>query len=236
MTSWAFGYDGMDYETARGHAADALQEFYDSAVANGNRVSQYLGPQINRSAGYITTYDLSQAPPRTPEETALVLSGTPATQGLPAEVACCLTAYSDRNIPRHRGRVFIGPLADGAIAAWVGGDLDVRPDPTFRETLRQAGARLSRYGSVTLAGEGTFAWSILSPTDEVARQVTHGWIDNAFDTQRRRGVQPTQRQLWNAGYMAPEDINWAQAQYHEFAVIPTPTLRDMLEQLLPWGW
>jgi hypothetical protein len=36
-------------------------------------------------------------------------------------------------------------------------------------------------------------WVIYSPTDDTARQVAAGWIDNEWDTQRRRQSKPVSR-------------------------------------------
>jgi hypothetical protein len=39
---------------------------------------------------------------------------------------------------------------------------------------------------------------VWSQVDQFAVEVDNGWIDNAFDTQRRRGQQVSTKTLWNA--------------------------------------
>jgi hypothetical protein len=41
-------------------------------------------------------------------------------------------------------------------------------------------------------------WVVWSEADQDAGSVFDGWIDNAFDTQRRRGVQASSRTTWVA--------------------------------------
>jgi hypothetical protein len=36
-------------------------------------------------------------------------------------------------------------------------------------------------------------WVVYSPTDDAYHEVANGWVDNAWDTQRRRGYKPTSR-------------------------------------------
>jgi hypothetical protein len=36
-------------------------------------------------------------------------------------------------------------------------------------------------------------WVAYSPTADEANQITNGWVDNAWDTQRRRGLYYSQR-------------------------------------------
>jgi hypothetical protein len=43
---------------------------------------------------------------------------------------------------------------------------------------------------------GNNDWCVWSVADQIAVPVANGWIDNAFDVQRRRGVDYTSRTLW----------------------------------------
>jgi hypothetical protein len=43
--------------------------------------------------------------------------------------------------------------------------------------------------------ETTWSLAVYSVADAVAREVTNGWVDNAWDTQRRRGIDATARTL-----------------------------------------
>lgn len=121
----------------------------------------------------------------------------PAATAMPNEVAVCLSFHGDylsdtefgaggatRPRARHRGRVFIGPIASASI------DLDAttkEPAPSFG--TRAAIAEAAKH----LMGDATWTWSVWSRTRGLLDSVVAGWVDNAFDVQRRRGNQPTDR-------------------------------------------
>jgi hypothetical protein len=184
---------------------NALNEFYASdteqvtnqQVAGERAIINYFGPQIdpgNLHTGKL--YDLADAKPRQP-----ILEWNPnlveiGDTSFPAEVAVCCSYYADSesgdNEARRRGRVFLGPLA--AVSATQGLD-DARVNPAFAQVIAKAATRLAN----------STGWCIYSPTtdnegatlDESAYLVSGGWVDNAFDTQRRRGMRATSRVMWN---------------------------------------
>jgi len=43
---------------------------------------------------------------------------------------------------------------------------------------------------------GGWDWVVYSPTNGNTVNVDNGWVDNAFDTQRRRGLAVTARTNW----------------------------------------
>ncbi|MCA1705407.1 MAG: hypothetical protein LC808_19980, partial [Actinobacteria bacterium] len=84
--------------------------------------------------------------------------------------------------------VYIGPLGSNAGAITNG---DLRPIVGLRNTLVGAATYLRDANNV----EATWsAYSKLAPLDTGA--VIGGWIDDAFDTQRRRGLDPTKKDPW----------------------------------------
>lgn len=90
---------------------------------------------------------------------------------------------------RHTGRISLGPLTLAALAT-EGTDNQVRPATAFIDCALAAAEGLSD----DLAGlpEPT-AWCVWSRKDGVLREVVQAEMDNAFDTQRRRGAQATAR-------------------------------------------
>jgi hypothetical protein len=60
-----------------------------------------------------------------------------------------------------------------------------RPAAAFTTALAAAGKRL--------ADRVDTAWAVYSTVDLVARTITNGWADNAFDTMRKRGAGPSAR-------------------------------------------
>jgi hypothetical protein len=168
---------------------DALQpiETYMSSVLNGQRV--------------LTFYDLNDPQPRAPLTTIsqgyIVNTGS---QALPSEVALVLsfqaTRVSGDPQARRRGRIYIGPLNQSAVATDSAGD--ARPASAFITAMTQVGSLLAN--DVALAD---LPWAVFSPTALAAGEgdlawasVVDGWVDNAFDTQRRRGASATARTTW----------------------------------------
>jgi hypothetical protein len=128
-------------------------------------------------------------------------SFTPRTLigGLPDEVACCL---SYRHFPydaginpqSQRGRIYFGPLNPDAFEGSGGGDewnTPPRPATAFKNILAAAASDLED------ANDADNTWIVYSRVLDQGFAVTDGWIDNAFDTQRRRGVAATARTLWS---------------------------------------
>ncbi len=106
---------------------------------------------------------------------------------LPTEVAACLSYVADRNLPRNRGRIYLGPLGTNALVTSAG---RVLVSPAFRTALRESAARLQG------ANGQSISWHLYSTVANQMKLITGGWVDDAFDTQRRRGTAPTVRETW----------------------------------------
>ena len=125
-------------------------------------------------------YNPEDAEPRQPRIYTGELPGNSAN-ALPEEVACCLSYYTDRNVPRKRGRLFIGPLSTSALVAGA------HPNPELTQLMFNFADSLSELGSVNVD------WQMVSKAANTRQRIEQTWIDNAFDTQRRRGPEPTSR-------------------------------------------
>lgn len=169
--------------------ATRLQVFYEQMAP---RMSSVLnGP------GKVTLYDFSDAKPRIPRYT-LSFPHSPGSTALPSEVALCLS-FRAANAPgvnpaRRRGRVFLGPFGTGQVGTMVLG-ADSRPAQTNVDQILAAAKIMAR------GGAGTFRLAIYSPTtgavsgqdDQAWNDATEFWIDDAWDTQRRRGATASKR-------------------------------------------
>jgi len=126
---------------------------------------------------------LNAAGPNFQKDYAFPGGGAPG----PAEVALCLSYATvdnpDASLPRRRGRIYVGPLAASAMNA-------NRPDPTMRDFILDFGERLAQVG----IGTGT-TWKMHSKIDNVYAKIESIWCDDAWDTQRRRGLSPTLREV-----------------------------------------
>lgn len=129
----------------------------------------------------VKLYDLDDPKPR-PEKAHVVRNAGsfPATSG-PREVACCLSFYADRNLPRNRGRIFL---------PWflLGGSVGTRP------TSQQMGMALSLYNGFKNLGGTDIEWCVYSRADNQHKKVTNGFVDDEWDVIRSRGLKPTTRQ------------------------------------------
>lgn len=167
----------------------ALDAFYN--VANGGAATSIvarLSPVINPALTEYRVYDLGQAVPRTPDILPATW-GTTGGAGQPSEVAACISYYAGTNVPRKRGRVFIGPLSTAILGSTGAGASDVLIDSSFVNTLKQAALNL-------LNTSENIEWTQYSRVANVMSAVTAGWVDNAFDIQRRRGAPGTIRETW----------------------------------------
>ena len=150
-------------------------------------IDQLLGSSLTLTGHECKMYRMSDPEPRSPVyESEFGLSTTGTTQ-LPTEVSVCVSFQGSKvsGLPqsRRRGRIFMGPIANTATGT------DGR--------LTNANAILfGDFGQSLLdssTANSNYDWAVYSPTNGTAVNVVDGWVDNEFDTQRRRGRIATQR-------------------------------------------
>lgn len=160
----------------------ALRDFYNSWRGD-------LSSTIAVNGHRMRFYDLADPEPRAPVyDVNWNLSGSVGSNTLPQEVSICLSFQGDRisgvSQARRRGRLYLGPLRSAVVDTSTG-----RPTSSFLEVIQLAGNGL--LADSNAAAE--WSWVIRSQRDNANVPVTNGWVDNAFDTQRRRGLTPTSR-------------------------------------------
>jgi hypothetical protein len=188
VNTWGFEITQTPATDAHPVIEGHLKTFYD-AWAN------YRGALHAWTLARAKWYDLSQPKPRAPiRDQNLALSSAVQTTTLPTEVALCFsfqgTRISGLKQARRRGRVYLGTLATVAQSSSSG-----RPAAALLTALVTAGSALA---AACEAATG-FDWVVISNTPTEASfsaQVTDGWVDDAFDTQRRRGSPVTSRSTW----------------------------------------
>lgn len=122
--------------------------------------------------------------------------GTP----LPHEVAMCLSMSSDltgvaeedgstRPASRRRGRIYLGPL-DTSVVGVEGVTNNARPGTGARNAILDAAETMV---NALQAFTNPINLSVYSRVEGVTRPVTKLWMDDAFDTMRGRGADPTSR-------------------------------------------
>lgn len=154
---------------------------------------------ILKTVGGMTVkiYDVT-APPNSPP----LRIGGPYTMGsptvttnLPAEVAAVVSFHASTNVSmnpaRRRGRNYIGPLNTSA------SDPGDATTPAKLSTGFRA-ALVAYAGDLMAANVAPNAveWCVYSRTEQNMFPVVGGWVDDAFDTQRRRGQPTNVRTIW----------------------------------------
>lgn len=168
-----------------------LADFYTDVYTAARQMGNYMNP----GAATVRWYDLSEPQPRVPLIVPLAATIAVGASTVPTETSCVLSFQGDRapGIPqaRRRGRIYLPALA----TTWMVGST-TGTFPTFN---------LLATGGVATAAEAlrdaailvSARWSVWSTVDGAATFVTNGWVDNTPDTQRRRGVEPSNRLLWS---------------------------------------
>lgn len=172
---------------------DALEAFYEDA-------NSWWGEQLN-GEWTAKCYDLNDSTPRTPvfEKTGTITA--PTNNGLPSELALCLSFQaapaSGSPIERRRGRVFLGPLNTSSLQT-TANDGEVRPTSsvlaafdTYYSSLRTAVAGIAGYDHCTYSPTQDASGSL----DGSTHIVTSVWMDDSYDVQRRRGAKPSSRRV-----------------------------------------
>lgn len=195
-------------------AASALVAAFYTVTPTGavQDLGFYISESISRTtnACSILTYktdDLTGATPFGSPMGTLSFTMTPAAAGtpLPEEVSSVISYHADltdvpvtmpnpspppaiiRPAQRRRGRVFVGPLT-GITAVETANR--VRPSDQFMDDSTYAFRDLAT-GIDGLSGVAKLG--IWSKADGEHYPVTDCYMDNAWDTQRRRGPDPTSR-------------------------------------------
>lgn len=193
VNTWHFRHTDVSVGTTPEDSAndmiDQLEEFYQAI--DGVLFPTTVGTTIQCKA-----YDLNDAEPRVPVLTRSIAITPNTGEPMPHEVAICLSLKADvesgEPAGRRRGRVYLGPLVKAA--ASVDSNRVVFSND-YRNAVRDAAIaafltgltsedpKLHVYSRTTDLGGATVANSFF--------RVVRGEVDNAFDTQRRRGHAPS---------------------------------------------
>lgn len=202
VNTFSFVSDADLMELDLDDVSSAIEDFYNLEDATVDlAVGKYISPAVDRISKpiirhYFMDGHLNGTPAGSPHRmdvwgSTLVAASASA---LPAEVACVLSFHSEYNLSaefapgarpraRKRGRLFIGPLNQSTLTT---SSLRAIPAPAFTTRLADAGARLR---DADLQAK----WAVWSRTAGTMFPVTGLWVDDEFDTQRRRGERALTR-------------------------------------------
>jgi len=177
----------------------ALDTFYAA-------VKTYLSSQYSWNSGTYEHIDMSDAKPRVPfaSQTAALGTLNTAANDFPSEVAWCCSMRgatgSGLNMKRRRGRIYLGPLQFNSLDLPIQGSATTDAVATAFAALKTVTqTKLAIYSPYTHhavpVGQNIkdYPNEVPSLLDDSFVEVVAVWVDNAFDTQRRRGVKSTYR-------------------------------------------
>lgn len=182
-------------------AGQTREDAVDNFVADLNTfyqaIDSTMGGFVNASVPHWRAYDISEDKPRVPfrEGDLTALSSSGSSQA-PTELAICLSyrgVYASGQSPRRRrGRIYLGPWSTSAIDATAAG----RVAAATKTAIVDAADALQ----AAAAADPAYMWVVYSRVSDPAEEgvvgfweVTQGWVDNAFDIQRRRGLSSSSR-------------------------------------------
>ena len=171
-----------------------LEDFYNAVPAgDAQTVGSFINQFVQRSAE-IRYYDLADPEPRVPIIEPFTLPDPLQTTELPEETAAVLSFRGTAPVTaRRRGRMYLGPLITGA-ATDASTTVPMRVGTSFILTCTRAAEALRQ---AVIGIDNGNVWSIRSVTPaQNFVPIFGGWMDNAFDTQRRRGPDATARTEW----------------------------------------
>jgi hypothetical protein len=170
-----------------------------SLVAAGEEIEADLWPRLNtllagriggisQTGHLVKMYDMEDPEPRRPflefEEN---FTSDPADTMLPSQVSLCLSyqgaAVSGTSQARRRGRTYFGPFA-GDQGATTG-----RPAAGLVTAMQVFGAGLLSDSATS----DNYEWVVYSRVNDAPVPIVGGWVDNAWDIQRRRQLDATER-------------------------------------------
>lgn len=191
-----------------------LADFYVGPEGDtGTSVASFLSGELESLVG-VKVYDLGAASPRPIlYQDSFTIPAYAGGLDMPPEVALCLSYFSTVNVKRQRGRIYVGPFSINTSTA---SGTYTAPSAALVAAMVAAGQRLSvntgscAQGSTTLlpstpaTGTVKVIWSVFSslgsgtiaaPAPELYA-IDNGWVDNEWDSQRRRRIAATSRSTW----------------------------------------
>ena len=171
---------------------DIIKDFYAvKAPSAVNAIGHYMSTLVTSTAT-VRMYSLDDPKPRPPRYESTFTFSRGSAMPMPREVAMVVSYQAPREAgelqSRRRNRWYVGPLNSNAMAASGG-----LPAGQFTTDLRYAAKEMLRAS----AAAANWQWKVYSPTNNEYYDIDGGWVDNAWDTQRRRGEKPTVRGIWD---------------------------------------
>lgn len=173
--------DGADYIAAR------LIDFYDGVYLAAGTADTY----VNWAGAIVRVFDMD-VPGSSPVERQIPITPvSPASGVLPSECSAVLSYHGAIPVtPRRRNRIYLGGFANAASFEGTGAN-----PPRLAGTLRTnvIAAAQAMHADNDVAEVQWMGWS---GADGTMFALAGGWIDDAWDTQRRRGTDASVRNIF----------------------------------------
>lgn len=184
-----FHLDGTDgTEAGDAGPAAAIIDFYTA-------IGVSLGATLSRTtnACEIRFYNVADPEPREPYGIyPFTLPSASGVAGLPLECSLCLSyrapLVSGTNPRRRRGRIYLGPLVAGIATTEATTNVPRPATATLNGILAEFNDMVD-----TMRTSDGVVFSVRSEVSGLTVPVQLAWMDNEFDTQRRRGRKASAR-------------------------------------------
>lgn len=136
-------------------------------------------------------YRTEGPPPHDPQVTRVRNAASEVVNGnWPNEIALCLS-FKGGSQPHQRGRIYLAPWMPGTYSGL--GAIAMRPPTGMQDLALSLGQALAD------AGGADWSWVVRSRVRGTDTTVASCWVDDEWDTQRRRGTRPTARRTRTTG-------------------------------------
>jgi len=184
-----------NYITNTWHCAAILDadanDFAAAVIAFHKTLNTVYSSLLAQNGHEYKIYNLDDPEPRAPvEEGSWNFASALTGDSLPPEVCLCLSYQAPKisGIPqaRRRGRIYLGPFDAST-------NVSVRPSSALVTLVKNSADALYAAG---IATAGDWNWAVYSTVLGGTADVSNGWVDDEWDTQRRRGRVATSRQVF----------------------------------------
>lgn len=161
----------VDYQN---HANQLRDLFAGKNTTSGSTFVDYATGLVT-----VKVYDMTDTEPRPVRATANNLTGLSyATTLGPRLLACCLSFYGTRNLPRQRGRIYVGPYT---------------PSASERPSSNQINRALDLGHGLFDIGGANVTHVVWSQTGQAQHDVTDYWVNDVWDVHRSRNPKESTR-------------------------------------------
>lgn len=202
MTTWAFRSEATDPTVTQfNELRDAVASVFNGQEGANNPLSTYISGVVSRNSqsarfkAYRQSGGGASGPPEYESGWTLGGLGSGSPTAMPLECAIVMSFQGDPITggvqARRRGRVYLGPWTSTALGSTSN---DATISQSMIDRVAASGARLLNWSD----SSSNWTWCVWSRTTGLFVPVTNGWINNEWDTQRRREKEATARTLWPA--------------------------------------